>query len=126
MDRCLRVALVWICWSLLALSTHAEGVPPTETDRLRGEIAELKALVSQLSQRVQSLETQLAHRRPEVQLRLATHFEPVGSSEVPVDLPASRMAVPSNIERGMQMEAIEHSWKWDRVRDPWSHGPGGR
>jgi hypothetical protein len=135
-----RVLLGVVGWSMLGLAAWAQNVPPTETDRLRMEVAELRQLVTQLTQRIQVLETQAVCRRSETQLRLtgfAEAAEERSEAAAPCLLPShveegsclnaskarpDREVYPrSGIEEGMQMDAYEHRQRWDRAIGSFRH-----
>ena len=132
-----------IAWGCLGLAAMAQNLPPTETDHLRSEVTELRQMVAQLMQRIQTLEAQAAQDHAEPRIRLTSFAEQVpelaeaaprlllgygggggqGGGGGEEEAAPVKVRVPrSGVEEGMQRDAFEHRQRWEKALRPFILG----
>lgn len=124
-----------IAWGCLGLAAMAQNLPPTETDHLRSEVTELRQMVAQLMQRIQTLEAQAAQDHAEPRIRLTSFAEQVpelaeaaprlllGYGQDEEEAAPVKVRVPrSGVEEGMQRDAFEHRQRWEKALRPFILG----
>jgi len=112
------VALVGCCLSVLPI--YGEERPQQQDFRRlsppqslqQQELSELKTLVAELRQRIESLETQLAQSESPIRFRSVEIFKP--ETDRAQDKHPESTVVIGGFEKGMMIDAIEHAQRFSR------------